>query len=469
MVDGAWRVGQVVDGRYEVAQVHEGGGMGLVHRVRHLEWATDLAVKYPRAERFRTDAQRDLFTAEAEIWVSLGLHPNVCACHCVRVLDGLPRVFAEYVADGSLRDWIDDRRLYAGDPADALARILDVAVQAARGLDHAHGRGVVHQDVKPANVLLDATADGIVAKVTDFGLARARATVTGPVPTGTPADRSVLVSSRGLTPAYASPEQGMGMQVGRRSDVYSLSVLEMFTGGISWMLGAVAGEALAIRRVRAEPGIPDLPGGLAYLLERSLSPDPAARPASMAEFAGELVEIHRRVTGAPYPRSVPTAADLRADELNNRGVSLLDLGRPADAGGAFTTALAVDPQHLDATYNAGLLRWRRGETTDEDLVLALDTAAAGQPDPGAARRLLAEVHRERGDHDEADALLGEEPADRSGRPSGTRRVAWYSRRKRKAVYDLFFGMEVMPATPSIRVRFTDDGTRAVSEALPTCR
>ncbi|MFD8827861.1 transposase family protein [Streptomyces sp. NPDC059605] len=74
------------------------------------------------------------------------------------------------------------------------------------------------------------------------------------------------------------------------------------------------------------------------------------------------------------------------------------------------------------------------------------------------------MHRERGDHDEADALLGEEPADRSGRPSGTRRVAWYSRRKRKAVYDLFFGMEVMPATPSIRVRFTDDGTPALPGA-----
>ncbi|MDK0524351.1 protein kinase [Streptomyces sp. ML-6] len=466
MVGGVWRVGQVVDGRYEVAQVHEGGGMGLMYRVRHLEWATDLAVKCPRAELFRTDAQRDLFTAEAEIWVSLGLHPNVCACHYVRVLDGLPRVFAEYVADGSLHDWIDDRRLYAGDPAEALARILDVAVQAAWGLDHAHGRGVVHQDVKPANVLLDATADGIVAKVTDFGLARARATVTGPGPTGTPADKSVLVSNRGLTPAYASPEQGMGLQVGRRSDIYSLavSVLEMFTGGISWMLGAVAGEALAIRRTRAEPGIPDLPDGLVDLLERSLSPDPAARPASMGEFAGELIGIHRQVTGSSYPRAVPVVADLRADELNNRGVSLLDLGRPAEAGEAFATALAVDPQHLNATYNAGLLRWRRGEITDEDLVVALDTAAAGQSGPGEARRLLAEVHRERGDREEADALLGRRPPTRSGggRSRGTRRLAWYAHRKREAVYDPFFDMEVMPATPSIRVRFTDDGTRAVS-------
>ncbi|MGW2180297.1 hypothetical protein ACWCXX_19755 [Streptomyces sp. NPDC001732] len=104
-------------------------------------WATDLAVECPQAELFRTGAQRDLFTAGVEIWVLRGLYPNVCACRCVRVLDGLLRVFAGYVADGSLRDWIDGRRLYAGDPAGALARALDLAVQSAWGLDHAHGRG----------------------------------------------------------------------------------------------------------------------------------------------------------------------------------------------------------------------------------------------------------------------------------------------------------------------------------------
>ena len=178
---GTWRIGEVVDGRYQVLQVHRTGGMGLVYRVRHLEWRTDLAVKCPRAELFETEAQRERFVAEAEIWVSLGLHPNVCGCHYVRVLDGLPRVFAEYVPGGSLRDWIDDRRLYAGGQAVALARMLDVAVQFSRGLVHAHGRGLVHQDVKPGNVLLDVTADGIVAKVTDFGLARAGAVPPAPM------------------------------------------------------------------------------------------------------------------------------------------------------------------------------------------------------------------------------------------------------------------------------------------------
>jgi WD40 repeat protein/tRNA A-37 threonylcarbamoyl transferase component Bud32 len=464
VVARVWRVGEVVDGRYEVVQVHESGGMGVVYRVRHLEWGTDLAVKCPRAELFGTKAQRDRFIAEAEIWVSLGLYPNVCGCHYVRVLDGIPRVFAEYVPGGSLRDWIDDRRLYAGNQADALARILDVAVQFAWGLAHAHDRGLVHQDVKPANVLLDVSTGGVVAKVTDFGLARARAVAAGPTAADTPAGVSIMVSSSGLTPAYASPEQGAGRPVGRRTDVYSfaVSVLEMFTGGISWMSGAAAGAALAARRERPEPGIPELPPELADLLNRGLSLDPAARPASMAEVATELIEIYRRVIGTPYPRSAPVAADLRADELNNRGVSLLDLGRPAEASEAFAAALAADPQHLNATYNAGLLRWRRGECTDEELVVALDATVSSGADPREARRLLAEVHRERGDHDQANALLDLESTVRSGIPDGTLPIPWYDQGEPAAVYDPDFGMEIKPSKPSIQIRFTEDGTRAVT-------
>ena len=158
--DGVWRVGQVVDGRYEVLQVHGDGGMGVVYRVRHLEWDTDLAVKCPRAELFRTPGQRDRFVAEAEIWVSLGLHPNVCGCHYVRVLDGIPRVFAEYVPGGSLRDWIADRRLYAGGRTEVLARILDVAVQFAWGLAHAHGRGSCTRTSSPPTCCWTAPRTG---------------------------------------------------------------------------------------------------------------------------------------------------------------------------------------------------------------------------------------------------------------------------------------------------------------------
>jgi serine/threonine protein kinase len=144
-----WRAGHIVDGRYEVLEELGRGGMGV--------------------ELFQSPDAWRRFADEAETWVSLGVHPHVCVCHYVATLDGIPRVFAEYVPGGSLRQWIEDRRLYQDDPSAGLARVLDVAIQVAWGLGHAHGRGLVHQDVKPANVLL---GDDGTAKVADIALTR---------------------------------------------------------------------------------------------------------------------------------------------------------------------------------------------------------------------------------------------------------------------------------------------------------
>ncbi|MFI2505786.1 protein kinase [Streptomyces sp. NPDC018972] len=442
---GEWRVGDVVDGRYEVTRVHGQGAMGLVHRVRHLGWDIDLAVKSPRPDVYRDADKRARFVAEAEEWVSLGLHPNVCACYYVRTLDGVPRVFAEYVSGGSLRDRIADRSLYEGAPREALARVLDLAVQCARGLEHAHRRGLVHQDVKPANILV---GDG-VAKVTDFGLARSwrggrRTTGRGADP-GVPVARvaeesegerpegeagtggvppaSVLVTRLGMTPAYASPEQFLGHRVGPGSDLYSfaVSVLEMFVGDVTWFAGPVAGETLAGLRVSGGCVLRP-PEDVAALLARCLAVDPADRPGSAAEVAAGLVASYERLTGRPYPRPVPVPAELRADELSNRALSLLDLGRPAEAEEAFGRATAADPHHPAAHYNAGLLRWRRGEITDEHLVATLEAAwtaaasvaanaASAVPAAVVAGRLLTQVHLERGDMPAARALLEQRPDD----------------------------------------------------------
>ena len=417
--DGLWAVGEVIADLYEVKAVHGQGGMGVVYRVRHRGWDTDLAVKSPRADVLRGDGLRR-FVDEAETWVSMGLHPHVCACHYVRVLDGLPRVFAEYVDGGSLRDWIDDRRLYRGGASQALARILDVAIQTAWGLAHAHRRGVVHQDVKPGNVLLNK--DG-VAKVTDFGLARAG---TGALPASAGAGdvRSLLVSVGGLTPAYASPEQAAGQRVGRRSDIWSfaVSVLELFTGGVTWQSGIVAGAVLRQYREDgpADASLPRMPRSLAELLAGCLDHDPGRRPASMDELAAQLAAIHQRELGRPYHRVAPDEARLQADELNNHALSLLDLGQPAAAAERFADALAADPRHPQATYNFGLLRWRAGIVDDETLVAELDATRTGSSDAGLTTLLLAEVHLERGDVDAARAVLAE--ADRD-LPDGVEAIA----------------------------------------------
>jgi WD40 repeat protein len=334
-----WQAGDLIDSRYRVTRVLGRGGMGVVYQVRHLAWQTDLAVKRPRPEWFRAVAGRELFTAEAQTWVSLGLHPNVCCCHYVQVIEGVPVVFAEYVPGGSLSGWIGDGRLYEGD---ALARILDIAIQAARGLEHAHRRGVIHLDVKPANVLL---AEGDTAKISDFGLARARAAVSeaaaGEAARSVAGDSAMVPGGGLMTRAYASPEQADDRPVGRRTDVYSLavSVLEMIIGEVTWHSGTVAAAVLDARRA-------DMPPELAGLLERCLAYDPVDRP-SMASVAAEMARVYQPITGRRYARPVPEPASLRAAELNNRALSLLDLGQPDDAREAFRLALEADPRRRE--------------------------------------------------------------------------------------------------------------------------
>ena len=477
-----WRTGEVIDGRYRVLGELGRGGMGVVHRVRHLGWGIDLAVKSPLPELVPSAEERQQFVAEAEAWASLGLHPHVCGCLYVRTLDGMPRAFAEYVAGGSLAGWIARRRLYAGRRAVVRARLVDLAIQIAWGLEHAHSRGLVHQDVKPANVLLAESADGaLTAKVTDFGMARARSLPAAGVARPGPAGASVPVSVAGMTMAYASPEQMRGDRLGRRTDVYSYGVLllEMFTGRVTWATGPDARAALGRRVARPALGRrPDLPDEVAKVVRRCLRADPAKRPGSMAEVATELIACFRRLVGRPYPRRRPVAADLRAGELNNRGLSLLDLGRPEEAARAFSEALAVDPRHLEAGYNDGLRRWRSGLLTDEELIGGLEEVRAAAGDPWQARYLLAEVQLERGDLAAARELLGtvegvarREPevgaalrTAHSGELADAccvaeREVGWHEYRRWLRLRD---GGQGPVQAPIMRIRCSTDGRRALA-------
>ena len=103
--------------------------------------------------------------------MNLGLHPHVVSCYYVRQLGGIPRIFMEFVSGGSLQEGIDQGWLYTGTTTEALKRLLDIAIQFAWGLHFAHEKDLIHQDVKPANLLI--SSEGI-AKVTDFGIAQAR-------------------------------------------------------------------------------------------------------------------------------------------------------------------------------------------------------------------------------------------------------------------------------------------------------
>jgi tetratricopeptide (TPR) repeat protein len=348
---GTWKVGDFIDGRFDVTGILGEGGMGTVYKIYYRPWNMELAVKSPRPEIFVRGDGRENFIREAETWMNLRKHPHLVHCYFVLILSGIPRVFADYVDGGSLADWIRQRKLYEGGPERTLERMLDVTIQFAWGLHAAHEQGLVHQDIKPANVML--TSQGI-AKVTDFGLAKARVMVGEQEIGEHHAYQSILMSSRGMTPAYCSPEQAAGEKLSRKTDIWSwgLSVLEMFTGEVTWRSGMTAQEVLASYQ-KQDPAIPVMPTAVMNVLKKCFQHGPEARPATMLEVATELQTIYARTVGRPYSRFMPKMTEIGVDSLANRGVSLRELGRPEEALVAYEQAIRLDPNHAKIYNNQG--------------------------------------------------------------------------------------------------------------------
>jgi WD40 repeat protein len=397
-----WRVGDVILDLYQVNGILGEGGMGKVYRVHHLGWDIDLAVKSPKPEQLKQAGGSENFIRECETWVDLGLHPNIVSCYYVRTLGGIPRVFAEFVDGGSLKDWIDQRRLYQGGGSAVLERMLDVAIQSAHGLDFAHTQGLVHQDMKSANVMV--TMDGI-AKITDFGLAKARgASGASPMIGG----QSILVSSGGFTPAYCSPEQALHAPLTRKTDIWSwgLSVLEMFAGEVTWMAGQAADETLSGYQETGpeDDNIPVMPGGMVELLHQCFRKEPDERPRDMGEIIARLQEIYSQNIGHPYTRQAPLTTVLEADSVSNKALSLYDLGRMPEAEALWQSNLERNSGHLESTYNLGLVRWRASKIDDAALLRDLGSMAFATGDWRGAWS-ISQVHLERGDVEQARKII----------------------------------------------------------------
>jgi serine/threonine protein kinase len=291
-----WAAGRTLLGDFEVEGMLGEGGMGAVFLVRSKSGGQRFAVKTILANKLGEPASRRAFLDELQTWIDLPAHPHLVACRFFRTVGNEIAIFAEYVEGGSLADWIGQRKLTR------LEQILDVAIQFAWGLQAAHDLGLVHQDVKPGNVLM--TPDG-VAKVSDFGLARARALAAEGGSRG--AAPSVLVSWGGMTAAYCSPEQALGQPLSRKTDVWSwgLSVLEMFVGGVTWRSGAVAPETLKGYMGGTGSVVLPMPASVGSILEKCFREDPAQRWASMMDVAREVQKVYRQVTGHDYLRAIP--------------------------------------------------------------------------------------------------------------------------------------------------------------------
>ena len=320
-------------GPYEIVSLLGAGGMGEVYEARDERLARRVAIKVLPAEAIADDEARRRLLREARMAAQLN-HPNICTIYEVGESVGLAYIVMERIEGRPLDAVIGARGL----PLEIVARY---GAQIADALDCAHQQGVVHRDLKGANVLV--TADGRV-KVLDFGLAKHAA----PAETDD-ATRSTITRPGEIagTPEYLAPEILRGAPADARSDLWSLGVVlhEMASGappfrGASYELDA------AILNEPPEPLPARVPAALAAIIERCLAKDPAQRYRRAGEVRAALESL------APASRSARTGVSLRGVGMLAGALAVviaLALAIPLRArwwprrAGAAVTSLAVLP------------------------------------------------------------------------------------------------------------------------------
>ena len=415
-----WNVGDVILGVYEVRTMPNGqpfaeGGAGFVHHVYHREWDIELAVKSPKSNIFQTEAGRLNYERECRTWIDLGLHPNTVTCYLARRIDGIPRLFAELMLDGSLSDWVRSGRLYQGTPDEIHKRIFDIAIQCSWGLDYAHRQGLLHLDIKPANIMISRNA----VKVTDFGLSRAMAAAVGD--SGRERMGNVDLRWEGMTPGFCSPEQYQSYLIFRSGDAtppplmtaqsdmwsWAISVMTMYYGRPPCKKGGQTAAKTFEQFLKLPPasGKPHLPEAMKELLRYCFQWEPKQRPQSMSEISSRLIEAWQDVFDEPYFRQPPVMTASTTESLNNRAASLIDLGEWKQADGIFVELVRKHAWHPQVLYNKTLLDWRTGKITDLEAMHQVESLTNLRPNDATSWYALALIQRERGNVEDANNAM----------------------------------------------------------------
>jgi len=289
-------------GPYRIVEFLRAGGMGEVYKAHDTRLDRTVAIKFlPRA--FASDATAlDRFQREARAASALN-HPRICTIHDVGEYMGRPYFVMEFLEGQSLRDRIQGKSV-------SLHELLDIGVQIADALQAAHAKGIVHRDIKSANIFV---TDGGQIKILDFGLAKLgveprRATLQ--ISDANPDATENTVTRPGSvmgTLAYLSPEQARGEEVDARTDIFSCGVvLYQLATDQPPFRGETSKELIdaILHKTPPKPSTinPDVPGNLDRVILKALEKDRGTRYQSATDLLVDLTGLQKSVLAAPRTR-----------------------------------------------------------------------------------------------------------------------------------------------------------------------
>ena len=269
-------IGRLLDERYEILEVLGTGGMAVVYKARCHRLNRLVAIKILKDEYARDEEFRRRFHAEGEA-VAMLSHPNIVQVYDVSSTENANFIVMELIDGISLKQYMEKKGVLNW------RETLHFAMQIAKGLEHAHSRGIVHRDIKPHNVMV--LKNGSV-KVMDFGIARVM-------------NKSNTLTKEALGSVhYISPEQAKGGYTDNRSDLYSLSVVmyEMMTGRPPY--DGESAVAVAIQHINGGAAMPsslnpNIPTGLEEIIMKGMALDVKDRYTSATEMLQDMEEFRK--------------------------------------------------------------------------------------------------------------------------------------------------------------------------------